>query len=115
MKTLKFALLTAVALVAAFSLNARSADWEFRPVGGHFGLFIGIPLFPWYYPPPPVYYPPPIAYYPPPPAYYSAPPAPPPPRQELRYYCPDSKRYYPDVRKCPSGWLRVIPGSGSPL
>jgi hypothetical protein len=25
------------------------------------------------------------------------------------YYCPDSKTYYPYVKQCPSGWLKVVP------
>jgi hypothetical protein len=25
------------------------------------------------------------------------------------YYCPDPQGYYPDVRKCPKGWLKVVP------
>lgn len=33
---------------------------------------------------------------------------------EYRYYCPDSKLYYPDVLECPSGWLAVVPGVGGP-
>jgi len=34
------------------------------------------------------------------------------PQQDQQYYwyfCPDSKNYYPYVKKCPSGWLRVVP------
>ena len=30
------------------------------------------------------------------------------------YFCPDSRRYYPDVRECPSPWLAVVPGVGGP-
>jgi hypothetical protein len=25
------------------------------------------------------------------------------------YYCPDTRRYYPDVTECRSGWLKVVP------
>lgn len=30
------------------------------------------------------------------------------------YFCPDNRRYYPDVRECPSGWLAVVPGAPGP-
>lgn len=30
------------------------------------------------------------------------------------YFCPDSRRYYPDVRECASGWLAVVPGVPGP-
>jgi hypothetical protein len=26
-----------------------------------------------------------------------------------RYYCKESEAYYPNVRECPDGWLRVVP------
>lgn len=84
--------------------------------GGHWrgGIWLG-PLWwgPWWDP----YYP----YYP----YYTAPPAviqqpapiyeqPAPQSQEQQsfwYFCPDSKAYYPYVKECPSGWLKVVPPS----
>ena len=28
------------------------------------------------------------------------------------YFCPDSKNYYPYVKQCPNGWLKVIPPQG---
>jgi hypothetical protein len=30
-------------------------------------------------------------------------------RSDLRYYCPDTREYYPAVRACPSPWLKVVP------
>jgi FKBP-type peptidyl-prolyl cis-trans isomerase len=30
------------------------------------------------------------------------------------YYCNDAKAYYPYVRKCPSGWLQVVPSTAPP-
>ena len=52
--------------------------------------------------------------YPPPPSSGSAPASPRGPyaaQDALRYrfYCPDTRKYYPDVNKCSSAWLRVIP------
>jgi hypothetical protein len=84
--------------------------------GGHggVGVYVGPGWGPgwWgsYYP----YYP----YYP----YYAAQPVvieqepdtyiqQPPPADEPSYwyFCPDPKGYYPYVKKCPKGWLRVVP------
>ena len=28
------------------------------------------------------------------------------------YFCPDSRNYYPYVKQCPNGWLKVIPPQG---
>src|SRR5882672_7931156 len=30
---------------------------------------------------------------------------------EIRYYCPDSQDYYPNVPTCPSPWMQVLPGA----
>ncbi len=30
------------------------------------------------------------------------------------YYCADAKMYYPYVRQCPTGWLKVVPKTGPP-
>ena len=30
-------------------------------------------------------------------------------RGEVRYYCPDTRSYYPQVEICPSPWLKVVP------
>lgn len=89
--------------------------------GGHFrgNIWIG-PGWGWwdpfYYP----YYPYPYPY-----PYYSSPtvvvpeespeyiaPAPQPEESGYWYYCKDSKGYYPYVKSCPSGWMKVVP---SPL
>ena len=32
--------------------------------------------------------------------------------QTYWYFCPDARNYYPYVKRCPSGWLKVIPPSG---
>ncbi len=34
--------------------------------------------------------------------------------QAYWYFCPDAKNYYPYVKRCPSGWLKVIPSSAPP-
>jgi len=36
-------------------------------------------------------------------------PAPVEEEQTYWYYCPDANAYYPYVKNCPKGWLRVVP------
>jgi hypothetical protein len=31
-----------------------------------------------------------------------------------RYYCPEPEGYYPQVGKCPKGWLKVVPPVNPP-
>ena len=82
--------------------------------GVRVGVGIGIPIWPWWGPP----------YYP---YYYSQPPvviqqqapvyeqqAPVEQQQNYWYFCPDSKAYYPYVKQCPSGWMKVVPTPGPP-
>jgi hypothetical protein len=89
---------------------------------------------PVYYAPPPVYYAPPVTYYQDPyypaptysaGAYYPPPVATAPQYQEMpvepvqpqppayRYFCPDSRQYYPAIADCASGWLKVVPDNGT--
>jgi len=80
------------------------------------GIWIGGPVWPWWGPP---YYP----YYP---YYYSEPPvviqqapvyeqqAPVEEQQSYWYFCPDAKAYYPYVKQCPGGWMKVIPNQSPP-
>ena len=78
---------------------------------GHGVAFVGVGFgfWPWYYPP--YYYPYPYPYYEP--VAYPAQPvtyveqyAPAEPTGWW-YYCEPTRTYYPYVRECPSGWLRV--------
>jgi hypothetical protein len=32
-----------------------------------------------------------------------------PAEQYYWYYCPDSKTYYPYVKQCSTGWMKVVP------
>jgi len=105
-------------------------SWHGGHFGGsraHFGVFLGAPLFPYYTAPsyyyPPYYYSPnyysPNYYYPQAvtdPAYAPAyvergtvQAAPAPAQANWWYYCADAKGYYPYVRECPGGWVRVSP------
>lgn len=36
------------------------------------------------------------------------------PEQYYWYFCPDSKTYYPYVKQCPGGWLKVVPKPEAP-
>ncbi len=74
-------------------------------------VIIGAPFFaPFYYPYPYYYDYPPVAAMP-----YSSPNyieqggAAPEQSQGYWYYCADAKAYYPYVKDCPGGWLRVLP------
>ncbi|WP_305073452.1 hypothetical protein [Propionivibrio sp.] len=77
------------------------------------GVVIGPYWGPWYYPPHPYYYPP---YYPPvvieqpaPPVYIEQQPMETATPSGYWYYCQSPEGYYPDVRECPGGWLKVLP------
>jgi hypothetical protein len=37
-----------------------------------------------------------------------------PPESGYWYYCKDAKGYYPYVKRCPSGWMKVVPSSSPP-
>ena len=68
-------------------------------------MFVGAP-YPYYYYPP-YYYPPAYAASP----AYEEPPVYIEQADEVRYYCPDYRDYYPNVPNCPSPWLQVVPGA----
>ena len=78
---------------------------------------------PGYYAPPSYpsgsYYVPPVAcdpqYQPPPtgPAQPQPPAAQAPQAPDYQYFCPDTRLYYPATAECASGWLKVVPDSGS--
>jgi hypothetical protein len=104
----KAALMLSAILLGA-TASAPALAWH-RGGHVHFGVVIGAPFYPWYYPP---YY-----YYPP----VTVPAAPttyieqgsPQSAQERQsqgywYYCAESKTYYPYVKECPAGWQRVAP------
>jgi hypothetical protein len=77
----------------------------------HFGVVIGAPFYPWYYPP--YYYPPAVVTVPAAPTTYieqgSLQSVPERQSQGYWYYCAESKTYYPYVKECPAGWQRVTP------
>lgn len=87
----------------------RHHGFAYRPVRVYPRAVFVAPalLFPPAYYAPPVFYPP-AAYYPAPPVYVEQ------PKPGFWYFCPDSRQYYPSVQECPSGWLMVPPGAGTP-
>lgn len=103
------AVLALCAVLLGAVASAPAFAWHHG--GVRFGVVIGAPFYPWYYPP---------YYYPPYPPVVAAPAAPPsyieqggaqsaPPRTSYWYYCAESKTYYPYVKECPGGWQRVAP------
>ena len=67
----------------------------------------------------PSYYDPYYQYYAPPPAVIQQPqgyvePAPQPEEQSYWYFCTNPQGYYPYVKKCPKGWMKVVPPSAPP-
>jgi len=118
MKKVICAVLAAVALLLMSVLSGHA--------GGHSNsqFFFGgsIVLGPWWpgYGLYPAY---PYAYYPAP--YYPAPPVivqqqppvyakPAPPQSDYWYYCENPQGYYPYVKSCPGGWMKVVPQTTPP-
>ena len=100
-------------LIAVLLLTESAPAWAWRGASVRFGVFIGAPLYPWFYPP---YY-----YYPPYPPVVAVPAAPTTyieqgsaPSPSYWYYCEASRTYYPYVKECPAGWLRVVPQATPP-
>ena len=71
------------------------------PWGGGWGPGWGAP---YYYG---NYWQPPAVYQGESPAYVE--PSPQAEEQTYWYFCPDSRNYYPYVRQCPNGWMKVVP------
>jgi hypothetical protein len=80
--------------------------WRYRPYWGT-GVYIA---------PPPVVVGPPATYASPPVVIQQAPPAvsPAPQPEQYWYYCQDSQAYYPYVKECPRGWMKVVPQAQPP-
>jgi len=92
---------------------SQVAQAHWRGHGRHGNVDIIIDPLGWmYYPPPQYYYPPPVYVSPPPPpVYIEQAPARPvaPPTENYWYYCTNPQGYYPTIRECPGGWLKVVP------
>ena len=110
-------------LLMASSLPVQ-ADRGRHGHGGHGGGRAGIDVFvgpgfwwPGWWRPYPQYYP----YYPPPviveqPAEIYVEPAPEADETRYWYYCKDkeSEGYYPTIKRCPGGWMKVVPPAPQP-
>jgi hypothetical protein len=116
-----------VLIMAVLTANAvpayadRGGHWGGRG-GGHIGFYVG-PGWGWgwgpgwwgypYYPYYPYYQSPPVVVQPQPEVYVQQ-PAPQAESQSYWYFCQDPKGYYPYVKKCPKGWMKVVPPANGP-
>lgn len=114
-----------LALIMVFLVNTVSAearDGRHRGVS-HFSFGVNVgptwwgpgwgwggPYYPYY--PGYSYYPPPVIVQEPREIYTQ--PAPPAEEPVYWYYCPDPQGYYPYVKKCPKGWMKVVPPAEAP-
>ena len=82
--------------------------WWYPPRGPRFYWGGSIVVGPWY--PPGYYAPPPVIVQQQPPVYAQ------PEQQEDNYwyYCRDPEGYYPYVRNCKDGWMKVVPDATPP-
>ena len=92
-----------VILLSPFADNAFGDRGHFRG-----GIWIGPGWDPWWRPYP-YYYSPPLIIERPSVDYYIQPP--PEQREEPAYwyYCRKPEGYYPYVKQCPDGWMKVVP------
>jgi hypothetical protein len=120
MNKIKRTLVVAVVLLGALASGSALAHGHVR-----FGVFVGGPFWPEYYPGSyyspgpyyspyysPYYYPPVVAVPASPPTYVEQADEVGPVQEQSRaywYYCAASKTYYPYVKQCPGGWQRVAP------
>ena len=115
-----------VVMVAVLTANAvpvyadRGGHWGGG--GGHWGGHVGIYVGPgwwgpgwWGYPyyPYPDYPSPPVVVQPQPEVYVQQ-PMPQAETQSYWYFCREPQGYYPDVKKCPKGWMKVVPPAEGP-
>jgi hypothetical protein len=117
MKRMVVALLAVIALLAPAGSSVAWAGGRghghghvgFRThvfIGPYWGPYWGRPLWwdPYWYPP--AYAAPPVIVREEPPVYIQQPA---PEASSYWYYCESAKAYYPYVRECPAGWLKVVP------
>lgn len=113
-------IILAVLVVLGIGMQPADADrgGHGRHRGGHveFGLFLGPGWwgpYPYsyspYYPYHPYYSPPPVIIQQQPPEIRVEPSTRPDTPSSYWYYCQDPQGYYPNVKKCPKGWMKVVP------
>jgi hypothetical protein len=115
MKKIVCIALAAIALFLANPLSGLADRGGHGWHGGHVGVGIsvgpvwgpmwwGAPYYPYY----PYYAAPPIIVQQPEPEIYVE-PAPQPQEPTYWYYCQNPKGYYPYVKQCQDGWMKVVP------
>ncbi len=106
-----------LATAGAANADGHFRDWDAHRFHAHpvhdrvrtrVYLDFGPLLYPRYYSP--YYYtaPPQVIVTQPAPTTYVQ-PAPPPETENYWYYCTEPKGYYPYVKTCPPGWMKVVP------
>ena len=106
MKVLTLIIIVGIFLSLCLSANALYAGGRVY-IGGYLGFpFYPYPYSPYAYTPYPYYYPYAYGYpyYPYQPPVYNVPEP-----TYYWYYCQDPQGYYPYVKSCPGGWMKVIP------
>ena len=99
---------TLIAAVLMLMFNSVESHAFRGGHGGHFGVSVWVgPGLWWPYPYYSYYSPPPVVVEEQPELYMQQRDE----RQEENYwyYCPDPRGYYPYVKKCPKGWMKVVP------
>ena len=107
-----------LALLVVIMVNTVPAHAAHGGHHGHGGGHVGVGVYiepgwwgPGWWGPYPYYYP----YYPSPPVIVQQPsdiyvePAPQAEVPRFWYFCPEPQGYYPYVKKCPTGWMKVVP------
>lgn len=109
MKKFGLIFLTILFIITGLMVEGVQAHWRGPYHGGwrgpgiffRFPVVVGLPLFP-------------FGYYPRPPVVVRQPQVFVQPTQENTdywYYCENPKGYYPYVKNCPYGWMKVVPNT----
>lgn len=105
-KTVQFLMLVTILVfttcLPAFAWHRHGGIWIVGP------RWIDPYPYPYSYP---YYYtvPPPVVIQQQPETYIQQPAPAPAPKPTYWYYCPSSQGYYPYVKECPAGWMKVVP------
>ena len=105
MKKVIFIALAAMAVMMTISSPGHARGRIGIVIGPGWGPWWGWPYYPYY----PNYSPSPVIIQQEPETYIQQPP-----QEDVPnywYFCQDPKGYYPYVKKCPKGWLKVVPPS----
>jgi len=85
------------------------AGFAYGPHGFRGGLWLGPLWGPWWVDPYLYYLPPPVVVERPMTDYYVQPAPPQSEEPTYWYYCRKPDGYYPYVKQCPEGWMKVVP------